>query len=261
MRRRLGLAAAAVAALSFFGHGCGGRGAGSAEDKTTLPRADEPAFKVRMAQSLMKAGRVGEALAELDEAIAKHPDNAPLRLHYGRVSFQAGRFPEAEAAFREALELDPYLTDARNYLGAVLQELGRYAEAEEQYERALEDHAYPTPELLHLNLGLLFLELQREQEGVDALRRAVEIAPKYYKAHFELAAALEQRGDYREAAREYEVAAPGYRTHGDYFYRLGYLYFRLGDEARARDNLSRVLQVAPGSESATRADDLLQMLE
>jgi tetratricopeptide (TPR) repeat protein len=258
MTRQPRLAAMTLVA-AVLGQACGGGGAG--KERPAHPLEDEPAFKVRMAQSLMKAGRTAEAMAELDEAIAMHPDNAPLRLHYGQMAFRAGRFADAEAAFRKALELDPYLTDARNYLGAVLQELGRYADAEEQYERALEDLAYPTPELLHLNLGLLYLDMRRAQEGIDALRRAVEIDPKLYKAHYELASALEARGDFREAAREYEVAAPGYRNYGDYYYRLGFVYFRLGDEARARDNLARALSVAPGSESAARADELLQMLE
>jgi type IV pilus biogenesis/stability protein PilW len=256
---RLGLAMA-VAALALSVGACGGTRE-TAKKEVEHPLADDPAFKVRMAESLMKAGRVREALEHLDEAVAKHPDNAPLRLHYGRIALQAGRFADAEASFRKALEIDPYLTDARNYLGAVLSELGRFAEAEEQFERALQDRAYPTPELLYLNLGLLRLEQHREEQAIEALRRAVEIDPKFYRAHYELAAALEGRGDYREAVREYEVAAPGYRTHGDYFYRLGFLYYRLGDESRARDHLARVLTVAPGSESAARADELLQILE
>ena len=63
-----------------------------------------------------------------------------------------------------------------------------------------------------------------------------------------------------EAAREYEVAEPGYRSFGEYHYRLGLTYYRLGDRDRAREHLSRAIDVAPGSPSAAQADELLRMM-
>ena len=36
---------------------------------------------------------------------------------------------------------------------------------------------------------------------------------------------------------------------------------QLGDKNQAREHLTRVLEVSPGSESAAKADDLLKMLD
>lgn len=234
-------------------------GCGHKEKKN--PIETQPIYKMRMAESLMNAGRVSEALANMQQAVDADPTSAPLRLQFGQLSFRAGRYTEAEQAFLEALRLDPYMTDAHNFLGSVYQETGRLEAAEREYRTVLADPAYPTPELAWLNLGLLYGDLQRDQEAVDALRKAVGFNPKYFKAHFHLAEALERIGNYDEAAREYEVAEPGYRQSGDYFYRKGFAYFRLGQNQSARDALNRVLEIAPGSESAARADELLRLLE
>jgi tetratricopeptide (TPR) repeat protein len=248
-------AAAAPLGLAIVLLGCGGKPA------ATKPAETSPLVKARMAQSYMNAGRVGEALASMQEAVDAEPANAAMRLQQGQLFFQAGHFADAEAAFRKGLEIDPYLTDAHNYLGTVYQELGRFADAEREYRRALEDPAYPTPELVYLNLGILYADQEKQQQALESLRAAVGINPKYYKAHFQLASVLERAGRFDEAAREYEVAEPGFRNNGDYFYRRGFTYFRLGRHDHARDMLSRVLTIAPGSESAARAGELLEMLE
>jgi Tfp pilus assembly protein PilF len=58
----------------------------------------------------------------------------------------------------------------------------------------------------------------------------------------------------------YEIAEPDYRLSAEYHYRLGFTYFRLGDTMRARESLERARSVAPGSVSAARADEVLEMM-
>jgi len=216
---------------------------------------------IRMAESMLTAGRVDDALAEVDKAIALEPENAQFYVHRGRLCFEGGRLDDAELAFIKALEIDPHLTDAHNFLGAVLNEEGRTDEAEREFRTVLDDPAYPTPEKGYFNLGQLYASQGRDVEAIDNLRRAVEINTKYYAAHFQLASVLDKTGKLEEAASEYEVAGPGYRASGDYHYQLGFVYFRLGRRDPARDSLRRAIEVAPGSRSAAKAGDLLKMLD
>ncbi|HKQ63345.1 MAG TPA: tetratricopeptide repeat protein [Candidatus Polarisedimenticolaceae bacterium] len=218
------------------------------------------AYRVRLAQSQFQAGRVNEALALLDEAIRSEPRNAGLFNYSGQICFVAGRQAEAERRLLQALEIDAQLTDAHNTLGAVYSETGRKDEAEREFKRVLEDPVYPTPEKAYLNLGTLYVSQGREQEALGALRRAVEINPRYLDAHYQLAALLDKRGNLDEAAREYEVAGPGYRNNGEYHYRLGLTYVRLGEQDKARESLRRALAVSPGSPSAAQAEELLKTL-
>jgi tetratricopeptide (TPR) repeat protein len=152
------------------------------------------------------------------------------------------------------------MTDARNNLGALYDATGRKAEAEQEYKKALADAAYPTPEKVHLNLGTLYESQGRSEEAIASFRRAVEINPKYYQGHYKLASALDKAGKLDEALREYEVAAPDYKADGEYHYRLGLAYMKDQQTGKAREHLSRCQELAPGSENASRALDLLKML-
>ncbi len=234
--------------------GCGGTG----KEKPT-PEAST-ANRIRLAQAYLNAGRMSEALAEVQQAIDVQPANAGLRNFQGQVLFLSGRYPDAEAAYRKALEIDPYLTDAHNNLGALYDRMGRKDDAEREFRVALAEPTYPTPEKVRYNLALLYLSQGRDAEALTELRRAVEIAPRYYQAHFTLASLLDRTGKLEEAAREYEVAAPDVRSDGEYQYRLGFAYYRLGDRAKAEEHLRRAQEVSPGSESAAKADELLRMM-
>ena len=140
-----------------------------------------------------------------------------------------------------------------NWLGACLAEQQRYDEAREQYEQALKDPAYPSPQMIYLNLGMLYRTQGLDEKGIEQLRRAVQIDPRYFKAHFELALALESVGQFDEALDELAVAEPAYRMDGTYWYRRGFLEFRLQRENKALDSLRRCLDVSPGSPAAAQA--------
>jgi len=222
--------------------------------------ASETATNVRLAESYYAAGKVNEALGILEKAAASQPGNAPLRNYYGQLCFLAGRNAEAEASFTKALELDPHLTDARNNLGALYDATGRKDQAEKEFLRVLADQTYGSPEKAHLNLGILYLSQGRQDEAVKQLRRAVEINPKYWRGHFELASVLDKAGHIEEAAREYEVAAPDYKGNGEYHYRIGLAYMKLNESSKAREHFARCQELSPGSESASKAYDLMKML-
>jgi tetratricopeptide (TPR) repeat protein len=143
------------------------------------------------------------------------------------------------------------------------------------YEQLLMEHHYllhvcripleewPEPvtrAFAHLNLGILYLSEGRKDEAIKQLRQAVEINPKFWRGHFELASALDKAGLLDEAAREYEVAAPEYKGNGEYQYRIGLVYMKLDQPSKAREHFMRCQELSPGSESASKAYDLMKML-
>ncbi|HUC42907.1 MAG TPA: tetratricopeptide repeat protein, partial [Candidatus Sulfotelmatobacter sp.] len=249
-----------LAAASLLGAALLSCGSCAAEKKPAKDPHAEVAQQVRLAESYFGGGRVSEALEVLQKAIEKEPANASLRNYYGQLCFMAGRHDDAEKAFQKALEIDPYMTDARNNLGSVYDSTGRKDLAEQQYKKALEDTAYPTPEKVCLNLGQLYASQGRTEEAITQYRRAVEINPKYWRGHFELASALDKGGKLEEAAREYEVALPDYKGSGEYHYRLGLVYMKLGRPEKAREHFTLCGQLAPGSENASKAFELLKMI-
>jgi Tfp pilus assembly protein PilF len=232
---------------------------GAAKAKPRDP-ASETATNIRMAESYFNAGRVNDALGILEKAAASQPANAALRNYYGQLCFIAGRNAEAETAFLKALELDPHLTDARNNLGALYDATGRKDLAEQQFLKVLADMSYASPEKARLNLGMLYQGQGRQEEAISQLRQAVETNPKFWRGHFELASMLDKAGRLDEAAREYEVAAPDYKGNGEYHYRIGLAYMKLNQPEKAKEHFLRCQELSPGSESASKAYDLMKMI-
>ena len=236
---------------------CGPKQSQQLKQKKGLTTAE----KVRMADSFRNAGRLHEALDLLAGVVIENPDNAQLHGVYGQYLFLAGRYSDAEKQLKRALELDPYGTDSRNWLGATLAQLQRYSEAREQYERALQDPSYPSPQLIYLNLGILYRSQGLDAEGIAQFRLAVQIDPKFFKAHFELALALETIGKLDEALDEILVAEPAFRVDGEYWYRRGFLEFRQNRSHGAMESLRRCLDVSPGSPAAARARELMGIIQ
>ena len=254
-RRRIGFVAALLLLSALFGPGCGGK---SPPQQVPQLGAMEHA---RAAQSYLAAGRTTAAIAEMEQALELEPANPRVHHAHGTLLFQIGQLEPAEAAFKKTLQLDAWFTEAHHFLGAVYTEMERYTEAEQEYGLALEDRAYPTPELVYMNLGLLYGRQGRDEEALGNLRKSVEINRDYYRAHYELATVLDRMGNLREAAQEYEQAEPDFKNRGKYWYQRGLVYFKLSRKQEAADSFRRCVDVSPGSESAALCDELLQVLE
>jgi len=87
--------------------------------------------------ALLDAGRLDEAQAELETAVAADPDFAPAHSRLADALRKRGLPTRALVEYDRALELDPGLADAHAGRGIALERLGRDAEADGEYARAL----------------------------------------------------------------------------------------------------------------------------
>ncbi len=89
-------------------------------------------------QELTKEGKVPEALATIEAAIALDPTSAWAWAHQGDVLYQhLGEYERAIASFGRALALDPDYAWAIAHRGASYERLDMFAEAERDFDRAL----------------------------------------------------------------------------------------------------------------------------
>lgn len=90
-----------------------------------------------LATGYAATGRLAEAVATLDEAIGRDPEDVRFHALRGQVLADLGRTEEAEAALRRALEIDPDAMRALQSLGGLLLKSGRADEAIEPLTRAI----------------------------------------------------------------------------------------------------------------------------
>jgi tetratricopeptide (TPR) repeat protein len=87
--------------------------------------------------TLMNLGQDEAALQALEEAIARHPDDATLHLRKGIVLERLKRQPAALESYEKAIALDGTCTQAYLAKGGILNQQERYQEALACFEHAL----------------------------------------------------------------------------------------------------------------------------
>jgi protein O-GlcNAc transferase len=132
-----------------------------------------------------QAGRMDEALADIEAALEIRPDDPEALLNHANVLKSLNRLEAALAGFDRALVLKPGWPQGENNRGTVLQALGRYDEALAGYDRALAI-APDNVEALN-NRGSVLQDLKRPAEALASYDQALRLAPNF-------AAAFNNRG-------------------------------------------------------------------
>ena len=159
---------------------------------------------VNLGALLHEQGRLEEALAAFDAALALDPAYAEAHFNRAVVLQQQGRLDMAIEAYGQSLRLRPDYIEAATNAGIVLQELGRLEEAAGAFEHAAKlrpDAAEP-----HNNLGIALLARGQPAEAVLAFQRALALKPDYAQAFYNLGNAWRELGKPEGAIAAYGQA-------------------------------------------------------
>lgn len=151
-----------------------------------------------------KQGRPGEAISSFRSAIAADPNDAYSYYNLANMLQGQGRMDEAIASYQRAIAINPNYAEAHNNLGNLLQEQGRLDEAISSYRSAIA--ADPNDAYSHYNLGNVLQEHGRADEAMASYRSAIAINPGYMEAYNSLGYMLQQQGKIDEAIDAYQKA-------------------------------------------------------
>ena len=155
-------------------------------------------------RQLLEAGRTAEAETALRRKLAGAPANAEWRTLLARVLAATGRKPEAIAELGIAVGHAPAGRDARLTLARLANELGQ-SDLAERHARLLTLRDARDSEAWSA-LGMAAFGLRNKREAARALRRAVDIAPAYAAARYNLAVILADQERSEEALEETAAA-------------------------------------------------------
>jgi len=202
---------------------------------------------------------LGAAVTAFDRALAVNPAYVPALLGKGEALLGQGEQAAALDAFEKALAANPSMTSIRGRIDvlrfrAVQEQVsraqdaaraGRLDEAETAYKRAIA--ASPQSGFLYRELAGVEQQRGNLDEALAHARKAVELDRNDAAAHAIAGAILEGRGEFAEAAKEFDAAAaiddsPAYRA-------------RAADLGRKADDASlpEEYQAIPRAASITRA--------
>jgi predicted O-linked N-acetylglucosamine transferase (SPINDLY family) len=156
--------------------------------------------------TLRQLKRFDEALANSDRALAIKPDYAEALNNRAIALRELKRFDEALASYDKALAIKPDYAEAWNNRGNVLGEVKRFEDAVTSYDRALKIDPDNADALY--NRGDSLQRLKRLQEALASYEKALAIQPDHPGAFGALAGAARQICDWtRTAALEGEIRA------------------------------------------------------
>jgi predicted O-linked N-acetylglucosamine transferase (SPINDLY family) len=147
------------------------------------------------------SGRLTEALAAYERAIAAEPDLVEARFNRAVVLARQGRADDAHAGFLAALSLRPRWPAGLLALGHLEFHRARFADAAACFAQAAA--ASPDSAEAHCNLGLARLRLMQPGHALPALRRARELAPEREEPWAGLRRALMMLGRADEACADF----------------------------------------------------------
>jgi predicted O-linked N-acetylglucosamine transferase (SPINDLY family) len=144
-----------------------------------------------------REGRLGDADAHLQAAVARDPGTAELHANHAAILRKLGRLAEAETAARAALQLDPGCVGAHNNLGNLLRDAGRFDESAVCFRAAIS--LAPGFADAWVNLAWVLALAGHAQQAEEASRQAIACEPKNADAHNNLGLALMRQGRLVEA--------------------------------------------------------------
>ncbi len=152
---------------------------------------------IAYARALRATEQRAQAVAVLEQASIRNPNNMALLGAYGRALADAGNYPQALDALTRAHTPDQPDWHILNAQGAVLDQMGRHAEAQRIYSAALK--IVPDEPSVLSNLGLSYTLMKDLKRAEVTLRRAVAQPKANPKVRQNLALVVGLRGRFAEA--------------------------------------------------------------
>jgi protein O-mannosyl-transferase len=164
-----------------------------------------------------------------EDCVKKSPKKARTFYNLGRAYHDAGRYKEAVEVYQKATLLKPNYQLAHNGLGMAYKALGFYKEAMEAFQTAFRIQPNSHLGLKALsNLGAIYIEMDRQGEAIEILKKAIQLQPNDADIHYKLGLAYYKAGRYQEAIKSYQNAIQSKPGDSDTYNNLGLIYYHLG---------------------------------
>jgi tetratricopeptide (TPR) repeat protein len=195
---------------------------------------------------LFAQGEFDAALIELEQARPSEPD-AVVELWLGRTKESLGDLKGATRNFKTATELEPGMVEARAYYARRLAYFGQAREAIATLEPVIQQsQEFP---FAYAVMGRSYYDAGNRKRALDFLRKARRLDPKSFEAAY-WEGRIEGDANHHSAAanalaKAVKVAPDSGSDAQDALRRLGRAYVALGKKSAARDAFQRYLEIAP----------------
>lgn len=218
-----------------------------------IPHLEKIQEQTALGIAQIGSGQLPQAVANLQAALAKHPNDPDLLYYLGRASGLLSKqsIDTLLAGYPDSARAHQAL--AENYF--VLRQM---PQAEKEFREALRLRP-DTPEL-HLELGLVYAGASQWAKAEEEYRAQTKLEPGHAEAAYRLGTALLQQGKAREASNELERSNRLQPDMPETLYSLGKAAALAGDSAAAEKAWTRLLSLEKQSSLAAQTHFALAAL-
>jgi tetratricopeptide (TPR) repeat protein len=206
-------------------------------------RPSNPRAHSNLGSALEEAGRIQEAIEQLEQALRINPSFADAHYNLGHAFAQLGQERRAVEQYEQAVRIKPDFAEAHNNLGVVLEQAGLVPKAIAHYEKALQTD--PDYADAHYNLGHALAQLGHVQGAVEQYEQALRLKPDYVEAHNNLGIALIRQGRLQEAIVHFDQALRLQPDSAVAQNNLGLTLIRVGSVQEAIERYQQALRIKP----------------
>lgn len=211
-----------------------------------------------LALTYVSMGRKNLAIPEFEKLSQSNPSNAVYPYWLSRLTYRKTDLQHALSYAQQAVRLDPGSVKAQDQLGLCYAGLGQYEDAIRAYKEAIrlnegQSLHWPWPAM---NLGTLYLQLERLDDAEVALRQSLAVEPQFPVAHLKLGRVLEKKNRCPEAIGELKEASRLDPTYPEPHYALARIYKKQENATSAQRELTmfETLRKTDKQKGITRPD-------
>jgi tetratricopeptide (TPR) repeat protein len=235
--------------------------AAAAEKALALEPGNAVALRNRY-DAYNEGGQKEKAEAALKDLVAqvKDRETAVRVFNLGATAARNGDMDAAAARIREALEIDPTLEQGYSSLAGIYLSKKQYKEAAELAER----HLAANPKSLEaMTVRAEAYRLLGDKAKAAEAKAAMEAAQADMTADdfYRQGVALYNSANVAAAKEAFGRALAKDPNHPKSHYMLGLCYASTSENAKAREHLTKFLQLAPNDSDAAQAKEMLETLK
>lgn len=206
-------------------------------------QSDDAGLYLTLVDLCRKKKKYREAVAYLEEAAAKWPENYKIHNFAGMVYNETESFSKAVESFQASVRLKPDYAEAHLNLGVAYYETERYREARDSFDRALKlskrlekaaDFSRKSSAMILVQEGHGLFEKRSFGAAGEKYRQAAALAPEFPEILVSLGNACVESTNYSQAVLHYKKALEKDKNYMPALFGLERAYRNSGDLVNAQ---------------------------
>lgn len=197
-----------------------------------------------------REGDDDQAIDAFGKALASNREHTPTLMGRAEANRRAGRKKEARSDYEGALKLmaddDPNRGDTASRLASLLRDAGEFEDAVEILRETV--RVAGTSAKIYTELGQIYIAQKRLELAQLVLVKAIEIDAKDPAVYNALALLAQKQGKAQEAFERFDQAVSLDPNYLDARFNKATVLLDAGDYARAKTELSAIIEKRGGSE-------------